>query len=346
MNQNNKKKLGPKLLWYYALGVIAVWSLFISLSLVWHHKIMSSGALDAAIIEARGVFQNHIIYRSWNAGHGGLYAPITPKTQPNPYLDIPERDVQTVHGKKLTIINPSFMTRQVNEMALEKFKHISHITSLKPVRIENKPDEWEIGALKNFEKGKDEVSSLEIINGTEHMRLMRPLITEKSCLKCHAKQGYRLGDIRGGISVAVPMEPHFSIQISNFKSFIIIYFLVWIAGLFGTILFMTILGRQIEQRLIVEKELRRREKLEGVIEMARAVCHELNQPLQMIIGNTEILMLDDIDDPSVLARIKIIKDQVDRMGKMTRKLISIASYKTMDMPQGKVIDINKSSKDH
>lgn len=33
---------------------------------------------------------------------------------------------------------------------------------------------------------------------------MAPLITKKSCLKCHAKQGYKEGDIRGGISVTVP----------------------------------------------------------------------------------------------------------------------------------------------
>lgn len=33
------------------------------------------------------------------------------------------------------------------------------------------------------------------------------MFVEKPCLKCHAKQGYHLGDIRGGISVTVPMEP-------------------------------------------------------------------------------------------------------------------------------------------
>jgi diguanylate cyclase (GGDEF)-like protein len=30
---------------------------------------------------------------------------------------------------------------------------------------------------------------------------MVPLLVEQSCLKCHSKQGYKLGDIRGGISV-------------------------------------------------------------------------------------------------------------------------------------------------
>lgn len=116
-----ERKNNPRLLWYYAVGVIAVWSLFIGLSLLWHHKTTHSSALDAARIEARETFLNHVIYRSWSAAHGGLYARITKKTQPNPYLDIPERDIQTPSGVKLTKINPAYMTRQVNEMAWEKF---------------------------------------------------------------------------------------------------------------------------------------------------------------------------------------------------------------------------------
>ena len=338
-----KRKNNPRLLWYYAVGVIAVWSLFIGLSLLWHHKTTHSSALDAARIEARETFLNHVIYRSWNTAHGGLYARITKKTQPNPYLDIPERDIQTPSGVKLTKINPAFMTRQVNEMAFEKFGYIGHITSLNPIRPENQPDAWETFALKSFEQGKDEISSLELINTEEYMRFMRPLITEKECLKCHAKQGYKEGDIRGGISVAVPMKPHFAIEKANFKSLAMIYCSLWLAGLIGTFFFFLTLIRQIQKRLKAEDELRHHEKLEGVIEMARAVCHELNQPLQMILGNTEIILLEDMDKQARSNRVKLIKEQAERMGAMTRKLIKIANYETKDMPQGKVIDIEKSS---
>ncbi len=35
---------------------------------------------------------------------------------------------------------------------------------------------------------------------------MRPLVTQQDCLRCHAQQGYREGDIRGGISVSVPVD--------------------------------------------------------------------------------------------------------------------------------------------
>ncbi|NOX35025.1 MAG: DUF3365 domain-containing protein [Deltaproteobacteria bacterium] len=345
MNKNKlKKKFNPNLLWYYALGAIAVWTLFIILSLLWHRKTIRSSTLEAARIEARDVLQNHVIYRSWNASHGGLYAPVTPKTRPNPYLDIPERDIQTPSGVKLTKINPAYMTRQVIELALKKFGYIGHITSLKPIRPGNKPDDWEAHALKSFERGNNEVSSLAIINKKKYMRLIRPLITEKKCLKCHAKQGYKEGDIRGGISVAVPVAPHFAIEKANLKTFRLMYALLWFAGLAGTVFFIAVLNRQIQKRLIAEDELRRREKMEGVIELAGAICHELNQPLQTILGNSEIIMMDNIDKQSILKRVRLIREQVDRMGKLTGKLIKIASYETKDMPQGKVIDIEKSSR--
>ena len=67
----------------------------------------------------------------------------------------------------------------------------SHITSLNPIRPQNGPDPWETSALRSFEKGSKEVSSLDKVAGEEHMRVMRPFITEKACLKCH--KGTRKG---------------------------------------------------------------------------------------------------------------------------------------------------------
>jgi hypothetical protein len=127
---------------------------------------------------------------------------------PNPYLaDSPKRDITTVTGEKLTQVNPSYMTRLVFELAAQRYGVKGHITSLRPVRRENSPDAWEAEALKTFQQGRDEVHSLEVMDRAPYLRMMRPLVTEKECLSCHEKHGYRLGDIRGGISVAVPMEP-------------------------------------------------------------------------------------------------------------------------------------------
>jgi diguanylate cyclase (GGDEF)-like protein/putative nucleotidyltransferase with HDIG domain len=60
---------------------------------------------------------------------------------------------------------------------------------------------------------------------------MNPLVTKKSCLKCHAFQGYKVGDIRGGVSVAIPMQPLYR---DAFKSSLLVaalFFVIWLAGI-------------------------------------------------------------------------------------------------------------------
>ena len=56
-----------------------------------------------------------------------------------------------------------------------------------------------------------------------------------------------------------------------------------------------------------------KEKLQGVLETAGAVCHEMNQPLQTILGYTELSLADiSPDNPAYLSLTKISK-QIDRM---------------------------------
>jgi len=159
---------------------------------------------EVSLMHARAYFEKDVAYRRWNAARGGLYAPVSELTPPNPHLKVPNRDVTTESGLKLTLINPAYMTRQVHELMALDNEVLGHITSLDPIRPENAADNWEKMALRAFEQGSQEVSGIGEIDGKPYLRLMRPLMVEKVCLKCHDKQGYKQGDIRGGISVSVP----------------------------------------------------------------------------------------------------------------------------------------------
>ncbi|MBN8502554.1 MAG: EscU/YscU/HrcU family type III secretion system export apparatus switch protein, partial [Sphingomonadales bacterium] len=64
----------------------------------------------------RDVFHMVQAFREWNAEHGGVYVLQTPASPPNPYLDIPKRDLQAKTGEHLTLINPAYMTRQLAEV--------------------------------------------------------------------------------------------------------------------------------------------------------------------------------------------------------------------------------------
>jgi len=109
-------------------------------------------------------------------------------------MDVKERDIKTPSGRDLTLINPAYMPRQVHELGFAANGTRGHITSLNPIRPKNRPDAWEERALQTFEQGKKEALSLAALDGNEYLRYMQPLITKEGCLKCHAHQGYKLGD--------------------------------------------------------------------------------------------------------------------------------------------------------
>ena len=102
----------------------------------------------------------------------------------------------------------------------------------------------------------------------------------------------------------------------------------------------------LSEQKAAEQEKIEREKLQGVLEMAGAVCHELNQPLQTILGYSELLLMDNNDMTNIEKSLDIIIDQVTRIGKITKKLSGITKYKTVDYAGNtKIFDIWESDKD-
>jgi len=193
----------PKRFGWVLLGA---WTAVVAASLIWNLVQQSRETMTLAYNTALTLYEKDLLYRRWGADHGGVYVPVTAATPPNPHLShLPERDLQTPSGRRLTLVNPAYMTRQVYELAQKTGQPQGHLHSLNPLGPENVPDPWETKALKLFEQGQAEVKGVEKQDGKEVFRLMRPFITEKSCLGCHAAQGYRVGEIRGGISLAVPL---------------------------------------------------------------------------------------------------------------------------------------------
>ena len=161
---------------------------------------------------------------------------MTPETPPTPYLArVPERDIVTPSGRRLTLLNPAYIIRQIYELAQKSGLPRGHLTSLKPLRPENAPDPWERKALAAFEQGEEEVSEVLFLDGQPSMRLMRPFRINHSCLACHEDQGYKVGDIRGGISMSVPMDPIMPKALHTW-SLILGHVVLWMLGVVGIVL--------------------------------------------------------------------------------------------------------------
>ncbi|MCK4501852.1 MAG: diguanylate cyclase, partial [Desulfuromonadales bacterium] len=59
---------------------------------------------------------------------------------------------------------------------------------------------------------------------------MKPLITAQGCLACHQQQGYKVGQIRGGISQSVPMSLLKSIMKENLNALWLKHVGLWLIG--------------------------------------------------------------------------------------------------------------------
>lgn len=98
--------------------------------------------------------------------------------------------------------------------------------------------------------------------------------------------------------------------------------------------------RDITHRKLVEQERLNREKLQGVLEIAGATCHEMNQPLQNIY-----FILDDMLEKNQNNELYYeLKEQIKRLKEITSKLQNITKYETKGYIQGsQIIDIDKAS---
>lgn len=89
-------------------------------------------------------------------------------------------------------------------------------TTFVPRNDYNAPDDYEREVLERFRESRPKSGSGEQIG--QHFRYMTPLYIEATCLQCHgepkgsldmtgrAMEGYKLGDLRGAISVDLPVR--------------------------------------------------------------------------------------------------------------------------------------------
>ena len=102
--------------------------------------------------------------------------------------------------------------------------------------------------------------------------------------------------------------------------------------------------RDISDRKLAEEERLQKEKLQSILEMTGAVCHELSQPLQNLILSSDALSAALPEDNPLSKHAAEISGQADRIGEITKKLMGITKYETKDYIEGiKIIDIDKSS---
>ena len=262
--------------------LVVVWSLLVGPSLIWNVAHQRQQTRILAEQTARDSYNKDIVFRNWGTRHGGVYVPADARTPPSPYLShIAERDIVTPSGRKLTLMNPAYMLRQMTEEYGKQYGVKGRITSLNPLNPINAPGAWERQALKSVESGEREVLGWSDIDGEPYLRAMFPMVTKPGCLKCHAVQGYQVGDVRGGIGVSVPLAGYLQSEREATSSLLISHGGIWLVGLLG----IGALARRDRQRRDMEDAyLARVSESEARLAEAQRIARLGNWNLNLVTG--------------------------------------------------------------
>jgi signal transduction histidine kinase len=328
------------------------WSLLIILcamvtatSYTWHIYELERHAHTMAILRGRLVFEMIETTRLWAAKHGGVYAPATETTPPNNWLDIPEKNIATPSGIALTRINPAYMTRQLGDLIAQERDMRIHLTSLKPINPGNAPDAWEQEMLEGFERQRSEQVSIVGSGNKANFRYMAPLEVKAPCLNCHRKQGYQLGDVRGGISVTFPASYIYNIIDAQKRGFVFIHLAVF--GLFSLLTWgsLLIIRRNLLMLEATRSDLLESEKMASLGRLGAGFAHEVNTPIGVAVGAasqslevvgemTRLIAQEEVTEEDLRDRLKILDETSTlALANLRRAAAMVQSFKRTAVDQ-------------
>ena len=326
---------------YFSLILIG-WISIIALSYFLNIYLMKLNTSKIARNKAESFFSEIVTTRLWNSIYAGVYVPVTEMVQPNSYLKVSDRDVETTTGQKLTKINPAYMTRQIAELAETHNQIKYHITSLNPIRPANKADEWETLVLVGFEENPEGVLQKVDINSISYYRYMAPLLTEASCLKCHAEQGYKVGDIRGGISVSFRDDVYNTAEEKQTMTLSIIHVIVLFLGIFGLkyyermsnrfLLKLKIKNEKLEENQLYQQQLNKNLKELNATKdrFFSIIAHDLKSPFNLILGYSELLLenFHEYSDEIKYEQVQIISNTTKNSFNLLENLLTWSRSQT------------------
>lgn len=177
--------------------------------------------LKQAEQQARMLYKQILLTRQWASDHNGLFILKRKGVEANPYLNLPT--VTDTTGREYFLRNPAMVTRELSSYAKRDGLGHFRVTSLRPVNPNNYPDTFETRSLEEIQQGHlEEVLDVQNSPAGRVVRFIAALRVSESCLRCHARHGYEVGDIRGGLSITIPINWADDLIKRNINSLILI----------------------------------------------------------------------------------------------------------------------------
>ena len=96
--------------------------------------------------------------------------------------------------------------------------------------------------------------------------------------------------------------------------------------------------------ITLQTQLQEQERLRGILQMAGAICHEMNQPLQTLLTSAQLLMENlSAEDPNYQS-LAAIREGVDRLREVSHRVMNLARPHTIKYldEQTRIVDLKRS----
>jgi PAS domain S-box-containing protein len=233
----------------------AIWTVTIGVLIAYDIVFEQNRMLDLVGVMARTM--------AWQDQHwvtmktGNIFAPVgDPLVAGDEHSEMPSETVETKSGIRLAKVNPTALMRSLNQLPHNRPGEFSRLTSLHPVDSAPAPDEWESAALRRIQGRGGDFADIDGEGDMTRLRLMVPLRSDSSCLSCHGWQDNAQGDLRGGISVSLSLEPYKGIVKEHRQIELLGHGVLWLTGLAGLFVLQRQIKEKAAQRVTAQQALR------------------------------------------------------------------------------------------
>ncbi len=216
-------------------SIISLWLLLVGLSFTWNYFNALNNHRYLAFQTARATSRQILLASTWNITQGKVYVSQTDDSPSE--INSGNQGPSYNHSPKteLAPISPAEMIRQLSSIAESQEGIRFNLVGLPPYSDKAKISPWEIEAMQTIKNGEKEVGEFREEKKRTYFRHMSPLYAKKSCLSCHTEQGFKQGDLLGGLAIRLPFKdvfPMLPMASAHFG-----------AGLIGTLLMLWLGGK-------------------------------------------------------------------------------------------------------